>query len=151
MRLTLSKLKALIKEELQSFLEEGSEADYFEKIKTLLLNGREYYNTGMSLFDSIKGTGLIEPQKEEALQLVADCADLFYKSIEIKEEIQVILKPNSKGVSTWWPGYTPEHKKDAQKIRELRNQRKQIEQEKAALVQKLGDLGKEIETSLQNL
>ena len=71
MKLTNKQIKKIIKEELDDLLSRSYKfGPYFQKLKMLMIADLEAYNQGVELFHGIKGSGMLNPEEEEALQKI---------------------------------------------------------------------------------
>ena len=90
MKLTNNQIKKIIKEELNKVLKENFSST-FEKIKTLMVANHEGYNQAIELFNTIKGSGMIESPEEELLQKVANYAGAYYDHKKLRRERRSLM------------------------------------------------------------
>jgi len=92
MKLTNKQIKQIIKEEINKILNEMMKSPYHDKLVTLITSGQESFNQALELFNSIKGTGMLQPSEEDHIQRLSDYADVQYKYKSVVDEMASMRK-----------------------------------------------------------
>ena len=92
MELTNSQIKQIIKEEINKVLHEMMKSPYHDKLVTLITSGQESFNQALELFNSIKGTGMLQPSEEDHIQRLSDYAGVQYKYKSVVDEMASMRK-----------------------------------------------------------
>ena len=92
MKLTNNQIKKIIKEEINKVLHEMMSSPYHDKLVTLITSGQESFNQALELFNSIKGTGMLQPSEEEHIQRLSDYASVQYKYKSVVKEMSALRK-----------------------------------------------------------
>ena len=131
MKITNNQIKKIIKEELNKVLNENFSST-FEKIKTLMVANHEGYNQAIELFNSIKGSGMMEPSEEVLLQKVANYAGAYYDDKKLRRERRSLM---------YFDGHfyqLPNKVDDMKKYREISKQLKELRKQLKAAEEELG-------------
>ena len=131
MKITNKQLKIMIKEELNSVLNENF-SPTFEKIKSMMVADYEAYNQANELLNQIKGSGMMEPSEEELLEKVANYVRAYYDEKRLKRERRSLMDFDGNF-------YQLPSKVDAmKKYREISKQLKELRKQLKAAEEELG-------------
>ena len=90
MKLTNKQIKQIIKEELSNVIKETMSSPTHDKIVTLITTDEEGLNQALVLFDSVKGTGMLQPFEEDHIQRLSDYASASYRHRSIVDEMAAL-------------------------------------------------------------
>jgi Zn-dependent oligopeptidase len=119
MKLTNKQIRQIIKEELDNVLNEEETSEEYEKIRNLITMDPESGNTGIMLFNSLKGSGTFQEQEEEHLERLSVYAAAVYEYKSLNDEIRKIRSSKT----------TPVYSRDPEeknKLKQLKKQRREV-------------------------
>lgn len=91
MKLTNKQIRQIIKEEMNKALNETT-SPYHDKIISVMLSGEENFKPALELFNSIKGTGTLQPHEEDHIQRLSEYVDVQYKYKSVVKEMSALRK-----------------------------------------------------------
>lgn len=90
MKLTNKQIRQIIKEELNSVLNEAMSSPVHDKIVDIITSGQDGLSQALELFDQMKGTGIMQPSEEDHIQRLSDYAEVSYRRRHLIDKMAAI-------------------------------------------------------------